>query len=340
MRISSKAAASAALMLLAGCGGGGGGSDDGGGDVAVPMSTKPDVLRELSLLGNIAYELGYSINPAPMATPRRSPMHQASLSRFKQQTPSRKKASVAAATGDGCDSGSVSRSNGNKNVSYSYFGSSAASDYEISDYRDCVIDYSGDGYVDTDYDNGRIELGASNNDASEVQYGYGQFGSGNTPELYRNHYQVQGQAAEDSETQTLGRVEFRSLQDGRFDQLLVASFDYRENNSYSLSLDLGQGSAPFKLVEFGDGSLSIDGPYRYSSSECAGGTATSITNQALTVDSQTGNVDGGQVRINAGSNWVTLTFNADGSAGYLLSNGLSGTLNSAEVYDSLQTPEC
>ena len=340
MRMSSKVAALAALMLLlSGCGGGGG-SDDGGSGDAVPLEAEADVLRELSMLGGIAYELGYNIEPAAASTLRRSPMRQALMRGSKQRLPARKKASVAAAIDDGCDSGSVSTSSGSKNVSFQYYGASSSSDYEISDYRDCVVDHSGDDYVDTDYDDGRIEVGASTNDASEVQYGYGQFGSGSTPELYRNHYQEQGQAAQDNEVQTLGRVEFRSLQDGRFDQALVASFDYRENNSYSLSLDLGQTSAPFKLVQSGNGSLSIDGPYRYASSECEGGTATTTTHQAITFNSQTGNVSGGQVRVNAGSDSVTITFNADGSAGYLLGNGLSGTLNSAEVYDALQTPEC
>ena len=339
MRIFWPVALLASSLALSACGGGGGGGrdHDGGSDDGEPasLSSKSDVLRELSIVANVAQLFGYGDG---LAEPRASMLKSAGIpvghwGKYSTRNPSLLKA----ATRHSCDSGSYTLEEGSGQEPFGYFDNNRRSvSFRIYNYDDCTVDDDSGG--GSDYDDGRVEYGEGTANANGETYNYSLLGSGDTPHLYRR-YESSGSRAEFTEFYTLGRFEFR-FTSTRQEQRSILSFRLNaEDDDYLLDLDLGNGSGPFAIAEnTSNQTLSVSGPYRYHSSLCDWTYAQATTPAPLAIS--TDGFTAGQLRIQSDRGLATVTFAADGSARYELSNGSSGTLNASEIGLAVSEPAC
>lgn len=329
----------ASALLLSACGGGGsdGRDYDDGGDEGEPasLSGKSDVLRELSIVTNVAQLFGYGDGLAEpsSATLKAAGVPSGHWGRYSARNPSLLKA----ATRQNCDSGSYTLEEGSGQERFGYFdGSQRAVSFRIYNYDDCSIDdETGNG---SSYDDGRVENGSGTPNANNETYDYSLLGSGDTPHLYRR-YEPVGSRTELTEFFTLGRFEFKSTASQQ-EQRSILSFRLNaEDDDYLLDLDLGNSSGAFAIAENGNGqTLSLSGPYRYHSSICDWTYAQATTPAPLAISND--GFTAGQLRIQSERGRATITFAADGSARYELSNGNSGTLNASEIGLAVSEPAC
>lgn len=327
------------VLALSACGGGGGDRDHdgGGGDDGEPASlaSKSDVLRELSIVANVAQLFGYGDG---LAESNSSMLKAAGVpSGHWGPYSARNPSLLKAATRTNCDSGSYTLEEGSGQEPFGYFdGTRRAVSFRIYNYDDCTIDdESGSG---SSYDDGRVENGSGTANSNGETYDYSLLGSGDTPHLYRR-YEPSGSRTELTEFFTLGRFEFKNTSSQQ-EQRSILSFRLNaEDDDYLLDLDLGNGSGPFAIREnTGNQALSLSGPYRYHSSICdwTYAEATTPTPLAITTDG----FNAGQLRIQSDRGLATITFATDGSARYELSNGNSGTLNASEIGLAVSEPAC
>ncbi len=328
----------ASALLLSACGGGSDGRDrDDGGDDGepAPLSGKSDVLRELSIVANVAQLFGYGDGLAEPSSAlfKAAGVPSGHWGRYSARNPSLLKA----ATRHDCDSGSYTLEEGSGQEPFGYFdGTRRAVSFRIYNYDDCTIDdESGNG---SSYDDGRVENGSGTPNASNETYDYSLLGSGDTPHLYRR-YEPVGSRTELTEFYTLGRFEFKSTTSQQ-EQRSILSFRLNaEDDDYLLDLDLGNGSGPFAIAEnTSSQTLSLSGPYRYHSSICDWTYAQASTPTPLAIASD--GFTAGRLRIESDRGLATITFAADGSARYELSNGNSGTLNASEIGLAVSEPAC
>jgi hypothetical protein len=137
---------------------------------------------------------------------------------------------------------------------------------------------------------------------------------------------------------TLGRAESRD-NGTSYESREVFSLDFTytfPGDSLRLDIEAGDSGDPLIFVDNynGDGSLSIDGPFRYSSDFCNGGSLRYDTVQNLTLgfsDTYGYYPNDGQLRIESGSAGVTLDFQPNGDISYTFDSGATGTVTLAQV---------
>lgn len=320
-----KAVVAAAALGLAACGGGGSsnsgfdlGSKAGLVDAASVVSGAASFVAEEDDGGGLTAK-----SESRPASGGRKLARTASASRL-QLRPAKSAAPKATST-QNCDSGSTTTETASKNFNFSLFDSQSRTvDFVRETENNCKYTYSNGG-VET-Y-TGVAEFGTT----SSEEFGYAQFGSGNTPSSYS--YMETGYSTSES---LLGQVQFRStsvLDDVRTIATLKSA-EADGSDSYKLTASLGQGGAPLKVTSNSNGLLTIDGPVDIESSECPGGKISITTLQPFDLSStEEGDsyAVGGSVRVQSGNSSVTFTYNADGSATYQTGSGSTGTLSRDEL---------
>lgn len=314
-------------LALSACGGGGGGSN------TVSLKSRDDVIREAANLSMLYVD---GAGPAAATSGARSIGAKGLMARAvtgRQRGTTAK--SVSPKTTQACDSGSYTYDNFYAVArSFPLFGVSPTVDYYLETNDSCK-------FIDGTYSElytGRYEEGGNAaytaGTAESPLYDYYEDGQGSTP--YR--IVLQDTAYDEKLTATsLGRVEARDT---------GATFQSREifgidlvyvfaGDSLKIGIDTGKAAEPLVFVDnYGtDGSLSIDGPMRYSTSFCDGGALEydTVTNLTVTSDAMGTYVNGGELVIMSGSASVTLVFEADGDVQYTFGSGDSGLVTRAEL---------
>lgn len=341
----SAALLSLTCLALSACGGGGGdsGSPDDG---SVPLSSKADVLREVSLLSSAVGALdtlsgaidGSSLGGA--STTAAAPARQRVLATQAM--------SAAAATSDSpcTDGGTDTQSSGTKTRSFAYFGNLSGSvAYQLHAFAACkrtrTDDSSGVSYQATL--DGAAEVGSTLQAIEGADYRYLIAGSGGTP---LQATVTTGSAGAQVVLKATGTEESQSTDSLRTVGSII-SLDYTVSalgQTSSGEVDLGSGSTPFYVATSKTSSAySLDGPYAYHTSKCDGGSATADTTVNLTTasDDSGSYINGGTLKLSTSSAAVTVVFNNDGSASYQFAGGGSpGMLTRAELDQAMADGGC
>lgn len=329
------------VALLSACG--------GGGDEAAPIPTttlasKADAIREVGNAAGLAaaYDSG-STSAAPTVSLAPAFARSATLKGLRLNGPARFRSAGSgagkqpAATTEPCDSGSSTYDYGSKSRAFRYFQTSQTVNWATEQDSSCRSTYYfNDGTSVTFIANGFEEFGQA---ASEYIY---QLLGNNGPFSYSIiEKDVQGATTFAGEFRLEGLDETRqtqSLYDDRLSITASGSISVPANVTFSETLG---GANPFRLTATPAGALTIDGDFYYSTSipSCPGGAETFETLQPITTDAN-GYPNGGTLKVTSGSAWVTIAFQADGSANLTFSNGGSATMSAAEVQSSVDSPSC
>lgn len=313
-----------AIALLSACGSSGGDDDDNGipdpSTAPFAVSTKADVVTETSnFIGLRNFVLGESDEDVDAAA----------LSKAKSfRSSSRKTAKVSpkAAVTENCEGGGTyTTDEGDKSRTFRYFPQLTVNVTYFSELdRNCKETADGE---TTTY-NGYYEDGYSATAVDGVSYDYAVSGRDGVPVTER----TEGSGYSEYE-EVLGSVETRytaTTLESRY-KFSVAYRDKEGNEELAGTYVLGSDSIEFRAAYDASGAT-FNGPYRYSTTECAGGSGSLATVQALSFD-DAGYPTAGQIRISNSNNsgTATVTFNADGSATYQLAGGATGTITRAEL---------
>lgn len=216
---------------------------------------------------------------------------------------------------------------------FSYFNFSGPVTDTVNNYNSCANTSGG---TTTTYD-GLLETGI---DSTSV-YSYavlGQPNINNTVTIFTDGSGANGSSLH-TEEDLLGLIEQQdssSTLDNRanlFDTLFASQPNQPD---YDGSFQIGNNSGVYEVISSST-SLNIAGQYAYASTACYGGAVTVSTPTSITLGTGTagsGVPVGGALGISSGSNSVTYTFNADGSAS--LSGSVSGSISASEVQSILQ----
>lgn len=323
----------ASLLVLSACGGGGG-SDDPGQSDAVPLSSRADVLRELSIVSGIVglADFGSGDPQGAQASSKARPLTSLRWSRSGQMGGVTPKAAAE------CDAGSGTVDDGDKSETFQLFsGVTRQAYFTLENYNHCQRVYDDGSYHEVYESDGVTESGWS----FDEDYSYDESGQGAEPYSFVYSY-TSGAEQYRYEATFTGRQEFQHLDD-RTEARTLADTRIEETTTgsapYSLYLQMGSSQGYFAYAHTPSGGL-VSGPYHYESSECSGGSAVVSTVTALQFDAQTGAPIGGTLRIDAGNQSATIVFNADRSASYQTSGGASGLFSTSEVDAALDEPSC
>jgi hypothetical protein len=315
-----RGSATALAVLAAGCGGGGG-SDN------VALKSGADVAREMQNLSTLYVDGA----PAPRSAGVRGLLARSAAG----QSRAARAQSLAKVSG-ACGSGTYTYEDVFAQArSLPLFGASPVLDYTVGIDYDCrYTDGTFSEFYDGNYEYG--DNGAYTAGTAEVPYyDYYADGTGSTP------YRVVLEDTDFDETltiRTLGRYEGRDTGTSfQSREVFALDFTYAfSGDSIRLDVEAGDSGDPLIFVDNydGDGTLSIDGPFSYSSDICDGGNLRYDTVQNLTLgfDETYGYFpNGGQLRIESGGAGVTLDFQADGDILYTFDSGASGTVTLDQV---------
>ena len=323
-----RASACAALLALAACGGGG-----AGGNEPISLESKTDALRELGVATAALTELP---DPLPAAPAVAEAKRLGELPDFGR------------ADGQCGEEGTSVLSPGTKtrnftllqaplsavNVSFSReVSTNCMSVAEAPVPRTGTLRY-----------NGVFEQGSSATLGDGSRVGYITDGQGSNGYL-AIYLQRLGTALIDTQIGTaFGTIEKRVASDGATDLSAVYGYSYdREDNtgnspvrSFSV-VQLGKSGLPFRKLEAGP-DISLNGPYTYSTTGCAGGEVMVTTEETLKRDDGGEYVDG-KLRLAIGQRFAVFDFNAEGGATLNL-NGTTQVLTPTEVQAVLDQSPC
>ncbi len=337
-------AAGCAALILAACGGG---HDHGQGQgfTPIPPSWAPVSLLTLSdaerELANISTTLALTdpstVAPAAAAAPMTralGPDH-ALVRGFAPAAAAQPRAMpMPRVTDANCTAGGNDAvTSSSKSRAFSYFTLTATVNYTVDAYSNCANSSNGT----TTTRDGLFESGVTTDSVYQYQ-ALGDLNSGNTLAVFSD-----GPDANNNPLHTqqdfLGLLEAGSsgsLLDQRSNLFSTLFASQPNQPDYDGSFQIGDSGGVYEIISSGT-SLNIGGTYAYASTACLGGavTVTTPTNLGLgTTSAGSGLPVSGVLSIDSGSNSVSYSFNADGSA--TLSGSVSGTISAADVGRILQ----
>lgn len=305
--------AAVAACGLGACGGGSGGFSER----PLPLSSKQDVVREL---GNVSDFVGFGDGDAKAARPAR-----AGRVHWSHLRPGRN-AWAKATTTQACDGGgTVQTDDGRAGRAFELFPVTRTVDFTRMRYRDCT---ESDSFGDRFTSDGVYEFGLASSD----DYGYSAAGRDGEPFKVRAVYAEANGGPLQTDSAFVGLDEYRVSGDFVEDREIVRA-EYTDSEGYRAELELGDGTADPLVTTEGSGSFRIDGPYRYATSACDGGSVRLQTLAAITFNGSTGYPNGGRLRLLAGGAAATVTINLDGSATVELPTGGTAAIGAAEMRD-------
>lgn len=317
MRWMTGALGSVTIMVSA-CGGGG--IDELDGPAPVPLTTKADALRELSMNSEMMFAL------------------EGVLSEFHSIAPG-----VAPKALDGeqiCDAGQSVLQTGSGTFRYSFFDRMAETPFERITETQCK-QLVNNGSLLVTY-NGVTETGRSTTQADDSQLAYVLIGSDGSS--YEKKYEERN-ASNVTVGTSLERLYARSearTAEAAVEIRSVALYEYSDDRSgYSARIAVGDLAQPLILAYTNAGGHRRSGSYSYSSSTCAGGFVTISTPQELLIGESLvpGRITGGQLKFVSGEKSATFMFNNDGSA-TLQVGGQTLSLTTDEVETALYDEPC
>ena len=317
-------------MLLAACGSGGGG---GGGPVE--LKSGQDVAREVANLIALNDQSGGMSSKSASASRASVGPRGTLATRLWRQ--SRRSSSKVAQT-ETCNGGGTYTSEffAGQQRSLPFFGVTPVMDLYVEDYNNCK--YVNGTYSDTQ--NGHFE--------SADNYAYTGFTPQNpyydTVAFGRDNSRVTfvSRDTEFNEVVTLGALGRSETRDNgsvyETRDLVQLDFDSSfDGDRFRVSLDFGSGEDYLAIVDsYTAGTLAVDGPFAYSSTDCPGGSLILSTDQAMTFaeDGFGTYVSGGRLTIDAGTASVDLVFSSNGDVAYEFVGGESGTILRSELVDA------
>ena len=310
-------------ILLAACDNGGGGGDD-----PVPLETKSDALRELSVsIGGAGVLVEYLDFPSSSA---RAPA---------KQLRAKAKALPACNTVTG---------------SVTYEGGSKDRDFKLLDPRVSGLRVDFDGQVRDNYEqfdcdgedqsisqllraDGPLEEGTAG--TSETSYYYSLAGSGDEPAYELLEWRDEGQIVFRQLIDQLGTIERVDTQTQIVQALLWRTkreFFELEQRDAKFFFSLGEGDEPLRLTTTSN-SISVNGSYGYSTSfnDCKGGKLQVSTPSAGGITLTDDRPSGGELLLRSGGSSARFTFNNDGGATLVINGGAGIDLTPAEVEAAL-----
>lgn len=307
------ASALSSLVLLAACGGD---SERQLSDTPVPLVTKSDVVRELRIVNYfLIYGDGEAQYGPSLADGKR---RHGPLPRWLTRTPAKAEAA-------NCDSGSGETVEGRKQRSFEFFGVSRQVDYSIGTFAACRrTDVSG---VDAVTMDGVLEDGES----PSGEYSYLLAGDGRKPALMT--FELDGAVFHQG---VRGLFEYRSTST-LYEQRQTAVFNFDHDAGSAILGEFGSSGEPFVETD-GGGRYTADGPYRYNSTECEGGSVRLETVSPMVISR--GYPSGGMLRFTSGTASATVVIRSDNGATVYFADGSSASITPAEMrelYDDLDT---
>lgn len=318
---------SSVTLLLAACGDNNGNDDDDPGDGVPPipnsafaLSSKSDVQREI---GNFIDVYSIFFGEDLDATSMTAAAAKSARVDMSHVVPK------AAVTTECELDGTLTEDSGTKPRTFTYFEASPSVEFATSVYNGCQED---DGDEDGTYTeaNGFQESGGGA--GVSTFYSYNVLGQGETAytELERSpddkdEYEFESILALFETATTASTVETRHVFTLAFEER-----DEEEADGHTAGqVTQGTTDVPFVTIVSASG-VSVEGPYGYATTECAGGRGSIDTNTPVVFD-EDGLPIGGAVTVTSGTASATVTFVGDGSATYQLGNGATGTLTRAEL---------
>ena len=134
----------------------------------------------------------------------------------------------------------------------------------------------------------------------------------------------------------LGTTEYR-FDGSRSEVRMIARSTFSHSGGSEIVGEFGLPGLPFVETD-GGGQYLVEGPYRYTSTECAGGAATVATEIPLIIDG--GRLTGGRLRFRSGNTSALVEIQGDGSAIISFSRGASAYISEEELshlYSSFDT---
>lgn len=309
-------------MLLTAC------NNGGGGDDPVPLETKSDALRELSV----------SIGGAGALVERLDIPSGAKLARAKQLR------AKAAGLPD-CDTltGSVIYDNGSKDRDFTLLdppvsGLRVDFDAQVRDNYEQHDCYGEDQSISELFKaDGALEEGTAGTESAS--YYYYSAGSGDKPAYDLLESREDGQLVSRQLLEYLGTIERVETEDGIVQALslrLKREFFEREERDTKLTYALGDGDKPLRVTTTSN-SLSLDGSYSYSTnfSDCNGGQVQMSTPSAGGILFSDSRPSGGDLLLRSGGSSARFTFNNDGGATLVINGGAGIDVTPDEVEAAL-----
>ncbi len=297
-------------LALAACGGGGDTDDAGsGGGGSVPLQTKGDALRELSLLSGVVTVVA--------------------LSRGDTGTGGLAGIDIRLPTSENCpQGGSTQTEESVRTRSFEHYPTSQVVNFSRTRQDACRYQFDNGNQKDSFTNSGVFETGVGPLAGDGYIYSYSSAGEGATP--YTSGYQrLDSQGAPVAGTaytsEVVGLSELRR-RDGEED--FRAAFAIVRSGNVRRELGIGRADAPFRLNRTNN--LSLDGEYRYSTPRCAGGTVQVSTPNPLST-AQNGALNGGTLRFQSDGLDVRFTFQLDGSAVLQLGDGSTEAVPANEI---------
>jgi hypothetical protein len=151
-----------------------------------------------------------------------------------------------------------------------------------------------------------------------------------------------GQVVETDTYSAAGLIENGSFSDRVESRIRKLALSYEQTtgaNTDSFLATLGTDATPLKLVRFGDGRQTIEGPVDFSSSKaaCNGGEITVATPTPLSGDA---GFTEGVLTLTSGGTTARLQFNANGDVDVTIGNGPAERVSGAEFISALNNQGC
>lgn len=307
------------LSCLAACSGGG---SDSPTDLVlnndpVPLASKADIVRELQIVNYfVAYGDGEVQSRSAFAKAWRGSGTEAQSGGIRSKAES-----------TNCESGFERSEGGSKSRSFTHFSVDQQVSYTISKASACLRrDISG---VDSVTYNGTIEDG----ETASGGYSYTLAGA--------NGDSAEVTVKQDGATfhQSLqGVIETRHTSSSE-EEKQTATYKFDHDGGTAIVGEFGLSGEPFTKTD-GGGRFTAAGPYRYTSTECPGGSVRIATDSPVVITR--GYPSSGTLRFTSGDDSTSVVIASDNSATIHFKNGDTASISAAEmrrIYDEFDT-EC
>ena len=284
-------------------------------DDPVSLTSKADLVRELQIVNYfVAYGDGEVQSRSALAKAWRS-----------SSTESKAGGMRLKAESTNCESGSDHVEEGAKSRTFTHFGVSQQVSYTRNTASNCRrTDVSG---VDSITYNGTVEDGQS----SSGSYTYTIAGAGSA----EAEIAVEQDGALFHQS-LLGVFETRLVNSAE-EERQTAIYKFDHDGGSAIVGEFGKAGEPFTKTD-GNGRFTVSGPYRYTSTECTGGSVLVATDSPVVVTR--GYPTSGTLRFASGDDSASVTIASDNSATIRFKNGSTASISASEmrrVYDDFDT---
>ena len=306
------AASSAVLFLLGACGGGISDGEEPGGENPVPLATKADALRELSVVAELSGVLeGFS--PGGLGGGGTAP---------KAAQPCQVSGEEDYGTGTG-------------NYRFNYFDTQLRPvDYSRTVQRSCSYNGANAGVLYTV--DGFKESGAAS-DGSALRYVL--TGSGGSPRKTIEERRSNGSVTYRVEELQLGTLQQKTAADGNRERRLVYRYELKDSDQNRILAALGEDGSPFVIKDLDDVESFYSGRYAYETSESGCSGVAGVTTLAA-ITRNDGRVTGGRLQFDAGDKRAVIVFNADGTGSVQLNGAAPVALTAQDISKALAGSDC